>query len=66
MKTQKQRIIDYLKIGKKLTTLTAAMKGFGVKLPNRISEIERETKLKFNRVWKENKNSRWIEYSLKK
>ena len=64
--TQKEKIINAFKRGEKLTTLTAALKGLGVKLPTRVGELERDTKMKFKRVKKCNKktNTIWFEYSL--
>lgn len=65
---QKQRIINYFKTGKKLTTLQAVYKGMGTRLPNRVIELEQEFGVRFTRIPKQNKktNTRWLEFSLPK
>ncbi len=64
--TQKQKIINYFKSGKKASTLTAAIKGLGVKLSTRANELEREYGVKFDRkkCYNKKNNTRWLEYSL--
>lgn len=63
--TQKQRIVNALIKGK-LTSLSGALNGLGVKLPSRLGELEKELNIKFNRTPKKNKTSHWLEYSVNK
>lgn len=66
--TQKQRIINYFISGNKASTLTAAMKGLGVKISTRTSELEREYGVRFDRkpCYNRKLKQRWFEYSLPK